>query len=219
MGEYMVGPIDGELGPMFMLTAPPLVKQDFFQAYAQPTFWPYCESLERCVVYRCGRLPHAEAVPWWHLPHHARTKRSSRRQFQAARSHDKQLLLCARTHCSVQACCPCRRARAWSGGVISAAVHDAWVCMCIACSQNQSAAALVPVEITLPPGVGAIDFYLDLAIDCVNTTSVTMPCFVMVEPLQPDPFVIIKPVSSICASAKVGQYFGFYHHAGAFRTA
>jgi hypothetical protein len=56
MGDYMVGPIDGELGPMFMLTAPPLVKQDFYQAYAQPTFWPYCESLERCVVYRCGHF-------------------------------------------------------------------------------------------------------------------------------------------------------------------
>jgi hypothetical protein len=91
--------------------------------------------------------------------------------------------------------------------------------VCALCSQNQSAAALVPVEIKLPPGVGAIDFYLDLAIDCVNTTSVTMPCFVMVEPLQPDPFVTIKPVSSICASAKVGQYFGFYHHAGAVRAA
>ena len=81
-------------------------------------------------------------------------------------------------------------------------------------SQNESAAALYPVSMRLPPGVGAIDFYLDLAIDCVNTTSVTMPCFVMTDPPAHDPFVIIKNVSSICASAKVGQYFGFYNHAG-----
>ena len=86
-----------------------------------------------------------------------------------------------------------------------------------ACSQNQSAAATVPVSMRLPPGVGAVDFYLDLAIDCVNTTSVTMPCFVMTDPTAANPLVVIKNVSSICASARVGQYFGFYNNAGACR--
>ncbi len=37
--------------------------------------------------------------------------------------------------------------------------------------------------IALPPGVGAIDFYIDLAIDCVNTTNVTRPCQARQPPL------------------------------------
>ena len=44
------------------------------------------------------------------------------------------------------------------------------------CSQNVSAVERVPLVIALPPGVGALDFYIDLAIDCVETTNVTMPC-------------------------------------------
>ena len=56
MGDYMRGPIETQLGPMWMNSFPPLVKEDFYQQYHQPTFWPYCESLERCIVYRCVTL-------------------------------------------------------------------------------------------------------------------------------------------------------------------
>ena len=48
--------------------------------------------------------------------------------------------------------------------------------LCTCCSQNVSAVESMPLVIALPTGVGAIDFYIDLAIDCVNTTNVTMPC-------------------------------------------
>jgi hypothetical protein len=68
--------------------------------------------------------------------------------------------------------------------------------------------------ISLPPGIGALDFYIDLAIDCVGTVNVTLPCEVSVA-TYPLPLVVMRNVSSICASAKVGQYFGFYDHAGA----
>ena len=50
------------------------------------------------------------------------------------------------------------------------------------CSQNVSAVERVPLVIALPPGVGALDFYIDLAIDCVETTNVTMPCQVRSYP-------------------------------------
>lgn len=40
----------------------------------------------------------------------------------------------------------------------------------------------MPLVIALPPGVGALDFYIDLAIDCVETTNVTMPCQVRNPP-------------------------------------
>lgn len=81
------------------------------------------------------------------------------------------------------------------------------------CSQNESAIAKVPLVMTLPPGVGALDFYIDLGIDCVNTTNITVPCEVSVA-TWPLPLVVRKNVSSICSSAKVGQYFGFYDIAG-----
>ena len=50
---------------------------------------------------------------------------------------------------------------------------EAQLCSC--CSQNVSAVESVPLVIALPTGVGAIDFYIDLALDCMNTTNVTMP--------------------------------------------
>ena len=63
LNEVVRGPLDGPLGNVSMQLSPPLVKQDFYLQYGQPTFWPYCESLERCVVYRCALLhcsmPHA----------------------------------------------------------------------------------------------------------------------------------------------------------------
>ena len=37
----------------------------------------------------------------------------------------------------------------------------------------------VPLVMALPPGVGAVDFYIDLAIDCVETVNVTKPCQVI----------------------------------------
>lgn len=81
------------------------------------------------------------------------------------------------------------------------------------CSQNEEADAKVPLVISLPPGMGAIDFYIDLAIDCVETVNVTLPCAVSVA-TWPLPLVVTRNVSSICSSARVGQYFGFYDHAG-----
>ena len=80
-------------------------------------------------------------------------------------------------------------------------------------SQNESAVAAVPLLISLPPAVGAIDFYIDLAIDCVETVNVTVTCQVSVA-AWPLPVVVRRNVSSICASAQVGQYFGFYNQAG-----
>ena len=71
----------------------------------------------------------------------------------------------------------------------------------------------MPLVVSLPPAVGAIDFYIDLAIDCVETVNVTVPCEVSVA-AWPLPVVVRRNVSSICASAKVGQYFGFYNQAG-----
>jgi hypothetical protein len=56
LNEVVQGPLPGPLGNVSMRLAPPLVKQDFYAQYGQPTFWPYCESLERCVVYRCATL-------------------------------------------------------------------------------------------------------------------------------------------------------------------
>ena len=50
------------------------------------------------------------------------------------------------------------------------------------CSQNVSAVESVPLVIALPADIGAIDFYIDLAIDCVNTTNVTVPCQVRDSP-------------------------------------
>ena len=45
-------PLHSHFGNMTLQLYPPLIKQDFYQQYHQPTFWPYCESLEECVVYR-----------------------------------------------------------------------------------------------------------------------------------------------------------------------
>ena len=45
-------PLQSHFGNMTLQLYPPLIKQDFYQQYHQPTFWPYCESLEECVVYR-----------------------------------------------------------------------------------------------------------------------------------------------------------------------
>ncbi|CAL8471357.1 g10899 [Coccomyxa elongata] len=131
MNTPLRAPVPGPLGNVTLQLFPPLYKENFYALYHQPTFWPYCESLERCIVY----------------------------------------------------------------------------------SQNENADAKVPLVITLPPGIGALDFYIDLAIDCVNTTNITVPCDVSVA-TWPLPLVITKNVSSICASAEVGQYFGFYDHAG-----
>ena len=73
-------PLHSHFGNMTLQLYPPLIKQDFYQQYHQPTFWPYCESLEECVVYRqahnVGRhlwcLPHADSrvlsvKSLWHL--------------------------------------------------------------------------------------------------------------------------------------------------------
>jgi hypothetical protein len=45
-------PIPGPLGNLTLQLFPPLYKEDFYALYKQKTFWPYCESLERCIVYR-----------------------------------------------------------------------------------------------------------------------------------------------------------------------
>ena len=47
-------PLHSHFGNLTLQLYPPLIKQDFYQQYHQPTFWPYCKSLEECVVYRCA---------------------------------------------------------------------------------------------------------------------------------------------------------------------
>ena len=52
LNKPLRGPIPGPLGNLTLQLFPPLYKENFYALYHQPTFWPYCESLERCIVYR-----------------------------------------------------------------------------------------------------------------------------------------------------------------------
>jgi len=52
LNEAVREPLHSQFGNLTIQLYPPLIKQDFYQQYMQPTFWPYCESLEECVVYR-----------------------------------------------------------------------------------------------------------------------------------------------------------------------
>jgi len=52
LNEAVREPLHSHFGNLTIQLYPPLIKQDFYQQYMQPTFWPYCESLEECVVYR-----------------------------------------------------------------------------------------------------------------------------------------------------------------------
>ena len=52
LDEPIRAPLHSHFGNMTLQLYPPLIKQDFYQQYHQPTFWPYCSSLEECVVYR-----------------------------------------------------------------------------------------------------------------------------------------------------------------------
>ena len=52
LDEPIRAPLHSHFGNVTLQLYPPLIKQDFYQQYHQPTFWPYCSSLEECVVYR-----------------------------------------------------------------------------------------------------------------------------------------------------------------------
>lgn len=52
LDEAIRAPLHSHFGNVTLQLYPPLIKQDFYQQYHQPTFWPYCSSLEECVVYR-----------------------------------------------------------------------------------------------------------------------------------------------------------------------
>ena len=57
LNEPVRAPLHTHFGNMTLQLYPPLIKQDFYQQYHQPTFWPYCKSLEECVVYRFAIKP------------------------------------------------------------------------------------------------------------------------------------------------------------------
>lgn len=77
--------------------------------------------------------------------------------------------------------------------------------------QDSPAAPKAPVNITLPPGVSAVDLYIDAAIDCVKTLRAVVKCKAIVEPGS----VEVKfRFSSICASPFVGKYIGFFDESG-----
>ncbi len=52
LNEPIRAPLHSHFGNVTLQLYPPLIKQDFYQQYHQPTFWPYCSSLEECIVYR-----------------------------------------------------------------------------------------------------------------------------------------------------------------------
>ena len=53
----------------------------------------------------------------------------------------------------------------------------------------------------LPPGVGAVDFYIDLAIDCVETVNVTKACQVRSAVLS-----IFCTAQEASSASKVREY-------------
>lgn len=57
LDEPVREPLHSHFGNVTLQLYPPLIKQDFYQQYHQPTFWPYCESLKECVVYRSTIQP------------------------------------------------------------------------------------------------------------------------------------------------------------------
>jgi hypothetical protein len=58
------------------------------------------------------------------------------------------------------------------------------------------------ITMTLPPGISAVDMYIDAAIDCVKTLRALVSCKLTVQP--GDVQVKVK-VSSTCASPDVGK--------------
>lgn len=121
--------LDTPFGPLGLDAEPLLLKQDFHIRYAIPTYWPYCQSLSRCIVY----------------------------------------------------------------------------------SQQENTDPSTPLKLKLPDGVGAVDFYLDAAIDCITTLSVTLSCTLTV---QPGNVSKTQTLNSICDSPLVGTYFGVYDASG-----
>lgn len=68
-----------------------------------------------------------------------------------------------------------------------------------------------PIVLSLPPGTAAADFYIDAAIDCVNTTRAAVSCRVGA---QPGDVEVKLHLVSVCGSAFVGVYAGFYDEEG-----
>ncbi|KAF6261086.1 hypothetical protein COO60DRAFT_1503951 [Scenedesmus sp. NREL 46B-D3] len=73
---------------------------------------------------------------------------------------------------------------------------------CLVYSQPTAPALKEAITLTLPPGVSAVDMYIDAAIDCVTTLRALVSCKLTAQP--GDVRVKVK-VSSICSSPDVGK--------------
>lgn len=120
--------IPTDLGDIQVDSDPSLYKFDLHSKYDIPTIWPYCESLESCLVY----------------------------------------------------------------------------------TQVEEVDPVKAITLALPANVGAIDFYIDAAIDCVNTTKARLVCTVTVNDDSGQELKVREPLYSICDKADVGKYFGFF---------
>ncbi|WIA13157.1 hypothetical protein OEZ85_006749 [Tetradesmus obliquus] len=83
---------------------------------------------------------------------------------------------------------------------------------CLVYNQPKAPALKEAITVTLPPGVSAVDMYIDAAIDCVTTLRALVSCKLTVQP--GDVQVKVK-VSSVCSEANVGKYVGFLDETGA----
>ncbi len=70
LDEPVREPLHSHFGNLTLQLYPPLIKQDFYQQYHQPTFWPYCKSLEECVVYRSATTPSPDLQAVHDKPQH-----------------------------------------------------------------------------------------------------------------------------------------------------
>jgi hypothetical protein len=82
---------------------------------------------------------------------------------------------------------------------------------CLVYSQVEAPPYASPITLKLPPGVSAVDFYLDAGIDCVETLKAYVKCSIK---LQPGNVEVKGGLWSICDSPFVGRYFGFYDSEG-----
>ena len=78
---------------------------------------------------------------------------------------------------------------------------------CLVYSQVEAPPYAAPISLKFPPGVSAVDFYLDAGIDCVETLKAFVKCSIK---LQPGHVEVQGALWSICDSPFVGKYFGFY---------
>lgn len=60
--------INTDLGAVGLSAAPQFILQDFHTAYGIPTIWPYCESVNKCLVYNQPTSPAYKAPITISLP-------------------------------------------------------------------------------------------------------------------------------------------------------